>query len=130
MFLKVFQNLRSKYFIIKETFEHVSTIVTEPWALTNEIVLNTVQYFIKIFSNMQNFLENKFLADRSVRFNFHFDLHNCSAGFFSMYRALLKLKNRSSFLCKNGIFANKTLFTNKTKNHFCNFANKQINKTS
>ena len=37
-----------------KAFEHASLIVTEPWALTNEIMLNIMQNF------KFNFLENKF----------------------------------------------------------------------
>ena len=37
-----------------KAFEHANMIFTEPWALTNEIILNTVQNF------KFDFLENEF----------------------------------------------------------------------
>ena len=100
-----------------KAFEHANRIFIEPWALTNEFMLNIMQNF--------NF---DFLKA-------NFGLHNFSAGFFPMYRGLLELKNDASNLRKNGSFSNTTccgltaLFL-KTKIYFCrcNFVNKQINK--
>ena len=51
-----------------KAFEHANLIFTEPWALTNEIMLNVMQNF------KFDFLKNEFCADRSVHIKFHF--HN------------------------------------------------------
>ena len=49
-----------------EGFEQANLIFTEPWALTNEIMLNINQNF------KLDFLKNKFEAAWGVRFKFHF----------------------------------------------------------
>ena len=49
-----------------KAFEHANLIFTEPWALTNEIMLNIMQN-LKFY-----FLENEFEANWNVRFEFHF----------------------------------------------------------
>ena len=57
-------------------FKHANLIVTELWALTNEIMLNI----------MQNFKSTYVLSSISET------LYNFSTGFFPMYRGILKLK--------------------------------------
>ena len=49
-----------------KAFERDNLIFTEPWALTNEIILNIMQNF------KFDFLKNKFGADGDVHFKFHF----------------------------------------------------------
>ena len=49
-----------------KSFEHASLIFTEPWALTNEIMLKIIQNF------KFDFLKKEFWADWGVRFKFHF----------------------------------------------------------
>ena len=50
----------------KKAFEHANLIFTEPWALTNETMLNIMQNF------KFDFLKNEFQADWGVNFKFHF----------------------------------------------------------
>ena len=113
-----------------KAFEHANLIFTEPWALTNEIMLNIMQNF------KFDFLKNEFQADWVyVLSSISKTLNNFSTGFFPMHRGILELKNDTSILRKNGSFSNKTccgftaLFL-KTKIYFsrCNFVNKQISK--
>ena len=49
-----------------KAFEHANLIFTEPWALTNEVMLNIMQNF------KFGFLKKEFEADWGVRFKFHF----------------------------------------------------------
>ena len=66
MLLKVFHNLQSKELINNKTFEHTSLILTEPKALTNEIMLNIMENF------KFDFLEKDSWADWCIHFKFHF----------------------------------------------------------
>ena len=47
-----------------KAFEHANLVVTEPWVLTNEIMLNIMQNF------KFDFLKNEFWVDWGVRFKF------------------------------------------------------------
>ena len=116
-----------------KAFEHANLIFTEPWALTNEIMLNIMQNFKFDFLKKKKFRPTGVYVLSSIsKF-----LYNFSTGFFPIYRGVLELKNSTSVLRKNGLFSNKTccsltgLFL-KTKIYFCrcNFVNKQINKNS
>ena len=51
--------------INNKTLEHACLLFTEPWTLTNEIMLNIMQNF------KFDFLENEFSADMGVRFKFY-----------------------------------------------------------
>ena len=62
---------------------------------------------LNMMQNFQfDFLEDEFWADWCLSFQIHFQtLHNILAGFCSMYRGILELKNDTSILQKNGSFA-------------------------
>ena len=92
---------------------------------------------------MQNFnfvfVENEFWPTGVyVLSSISITLHNFCPRFFSMYRGVIKLKNDTSILPKNGSFAKKTccslivLFVKTKIYFFCcnNFANKQMSKSS
>ena len=115
-----------------KAFEHANLIFTEPWTLTDEIMLNIMQNINLIFSKT-NFRPTGVYVLSSISKT----LHNFSTGYFPMYRGILELKNDTNILRKNGSFSNKTccglaaLFL-KTKIYFCrcNFVNKQTHKNS
>ena len=115
-----------------KAFEHANLIFTEPWTLTDEIMLTIMQNINLIFSKT-NFRPTGVYVLSSISKT----LHNFSTGFFPMYRGILELKNDTNILRKNGSFSNKTccglaaLFL-KTKIYFCrcNFVNKQTHKNS
>ena len=112
-----------------KAFEHASLIFTEPWVLTNKIMLNIME------SLKFDFL-NKFWASWGVRFNsISRTLAKNSGVYFTKYKGILELKSDTRISRKNGWFVSKTccgltaLFV-KTKIYFCcwNFVNKKINK--
>ena len=70
-----------------KTFEHANLILTEPWVLRNEIMLNIMQN-VKF-----DFLKHEFLTDWCVLSSISKTLHKYSTEFFPMYRRLLELKN-------------------------------------
>ena len=79
----------------------ILSLLREPWALANEIMLNIMQNFDF------DFLENEFWQTGVyVLSSVSRTLHNFSKGLFSMYRGILELKSDTSILHKNGSFAN------------------------
>ena len=102
-----------------KAFEHANLIFTEPWALTNEIMLNIMQN-LKFGFLKTNFRPTGVYVLSSISKT----LHNFSTGFFPMYRGILELKHDTRILRKNGSFSNKTCcgltaFFLKTKIYFC-----------
>ena len=107
--------------INNKTFEHANLIFTELWALANQIMLN-----ISISSKTNFGLTGVYILSSISR-----TLHNLCMGFISLYRGVSELKNDTSILRKNGLYANKrccdlTALFLKTKIYFCHysFANK------
>ena len=102
--------------------------MTNPWALTNEIMLNIMQTLNLIFSKVNFRLTGVYVLSSISK-----ALHNFYTAFFPMYRGILELKNNTRIFVQNGLFSYKTccgltaLFL-KMKISFCccNFVNKQI----
>ena len=112
--------------INSKTFEHADLIFTEPWTLTNEIMLNIIQSFKFDFSR------KRILGRLGWTFYVPFqEPYLIFPRFFLIYRGILELKNNTSIWRKNSSFAHKTccdLTTLFVKQKFsfcrCNFANK------
>ena len=78
-----------------KAFQHANLIFTEPWALTNGIMLNILQNF------KFDFLKTNFRSTGEyVLSSISKILHSFSTGFFPMYRGILELKSDTNILRK------------------------------